>query len=232
MKSHKLSGFGGAGEEPILIKNDRFLLTLLLGVYLPLGIFSLLAVGVWQHGKGFLWDIPILQAVHTMSDPDWAPFVYILSKFGVFWGVFPIATLVALLLVHLRRWRSLTYLAFTLLGNIAINRTAKMVFQRERPSLWEMFVHKLDYAFPSGHAMSSMSLVAVLVILTLGSRWCWWVLVAGSVFITVIAWTRLYLGVHFPSDILAGWMLSLAWAIGVSLLIHPQETSNPRHQYY
>jgi undecaprenyl-diphosphatase len=39
-----------------------------------------------------------------------------------------------------------------------------------------------------------------------------------------IAWTRLYLGVHFPSDILVGWMVSLTWAFGVSLLIKPHLT--------
>lgn len=203
-------------------KKEHFLLLLLLGVYLPLGIFSSLAIGIWEHGKGFLWDIPILQAVHTLSDPTWEPYVRILSKFGVFWGVFPVATTVGLILLYLKRWRSLTYLAFTLLGNIAINRTAKMFFHRERPSLWEALSARLDYAFPSGHAMSSMVLIAVLVIITWGSRWCWWVLVAGGAFVVTIGWTRLYLGVHFPSDILAGWMLSLAWAVGVSLLIHPQ----------
>lgn len=204
-------------------KNDRFLLLLLLGVYLPLGIFAVLAVGIWQHGKGFLWDIPILQAVHATANPDWQPYVYLFSKLGVFWGVFPAATVVAFLLIYLRRWRSLSYLAFTLLGNIVINRTAKIVFHRERPSLWEVFSHELDYAFPSGHAMSSMSFVAVLIILTWGSRWWWWVLISGGAFVTAIGWTRLYLAVHFPSDILAGWMLSLAWAIGGSLLIHPLE---------
>lgn len=69
-----------------------------------------------------------------------------------------------------------------------------------------------------------MTLVAALVILTWGTYWCWWVLVVGSAFVLAIGWTRMYLGVHFPSDILAGWLVSVAWAIGVSLLIRPHLT--------
>jgi undecaprenyl-diphosphatase len=46
-------------------------------------------------------------------------------------------------------------------------------------------------------------------------------LTLGSPFVVAIAWTRLYLGVHFPSDILAGWMVAIAWAIGVSVVLKP-----------
>ncbi|MGA7937930.1 MAG: phosphatase PAP2 family protein, partial [Kovacikia sp.] len=69
---------------------------------------------------------------------------------------------------------------------------------------------------------SSMTFIIALVILTWGSRWCFWVIALGGVFVVAIAWTRLYLGVHYPSDILAGWAASIAWAIGVRLLIKPQ----------
>jgi membrane-associated phospholipid phosphatase len=53
------------------------------------------------------------------------------------------------------------------------------------------------------------------------TRWRWIVLGFGSLFVVIIGWTRLYLGVHYPSDILAGWMVSLSWAIGMNLLIRP-----------
>jgi undecaprenyl-diphosphatase len=66
-----------------------------------------------------------------------------------------------------------------------------------------------------------MTFIAALVILTWGSRWYWLILVVGSSFVVAIAWTRLYLGVHFPSDILAGWMVAIAWAIGVSVVLKP-----------
>ncbi len=72
------------------------------------------------------------------------------------------------------------YFATTAVGSIIINRTAKVLLHRVRPHLWESPAPEFDYGFPSGHAMSSMTFVAALVILTWGSRWCWWVIVLGD----------------------------------------------------
>ena len=100
-----------------------------------------------------------------------------------------------------------------------------ILMHRVRPDLWTSPAPELDFGFPSSHAMNSMTLVAALVILTWGSPWCLLVLIGGSVYAIAIAWTRLYLGVHFPSDILAGWMVSVAWAIGVSFLVRLKRTA-------
>jgi membrane-associated phospholipid phosphatase len=214
----------------LLITYRSSLLILLSGVFLPLFVFGELAEDVWENKGGFPWDLPILLAIHSTAQPQLDVFASIVTKLGVFWGVFPVATIIALALLAKRRWHQLAYLVTTLLGSIIINRTAKVLLHRVRPHLWESPAPELDYGFPSGHAMSSMTLVAVLVILTWGSRWCWLVLIAGGVFVLAIGWTRLYLGVHFPSDILAGWTVSIAWATGVSLIIRPHRTkriSNP-----
>lgn len=205
--------------QQLLMTHWRSLLVLLLGVFLPLQVFGELAEDVWENEGGFPWDVPVLLAVHSTANPQLDVVVTMLTKLGVFWGVFPIATVTALLLFNRRRWRSLTYLIVTLLGSIIINRTAKVLLHRVRPHLWESPAPEFDYGFPSGHAMSSMTLVAVLVILTWRSPWRWLVLIVGTIFVLVIGWTRLYLGVHYPSDILAGWMVSVGWAVGVSLII-------------
>ncbi len=211
--------------QKLLVAHWRSLLLLLIGVYLPLQIFGELAEDVWENEGGFPWDVPILLAIHTTESPQMNVFASILTKFGVFWGVFPIATAIALLLLLRRRWRSLVYLLTTLLGSIIINRSAKVLLHRVRPHLWSSPAPEFDYGFPSGHAMSSMTLVAALLILTWNSRWRLPVLLVGGLFVLAIGWTRLYLGVHYPSDILAGWMVSIAWAIGVSLLIRPYLTN-------
>lgn len=207
--------------KKLLIDRWRSLLLLLIGVYLPLLVFGSLAMVILENQGGFPWDEPILLAVHKTAQAQLDVFAVTLTKFGVFWGVFPVATITSVVLLRQRRWRSLIYLFITLLGSYFINRAAKVLLHRIRPHLWNSLSPQLDYSFPSGHAMSSMTLIAVLIILTWGTRWRWLFVVFGSLFVVAIGWTRLYLGVHFPSDILAGWMISLAWSIGVSLILRP-----------
>jgi undecaprenyl-diphosphatase len=210
--------------QQLLIAHWRSLLVLLIGVYLPLQVFGELAEEVWENEGGFPWDVPILLAIHMTSQPRLDVFATTLTKFGVFWGVFPISAVIVLVLLRQRKWRSIAYLISTLLGSIIINRTAKVLLHRVRPHLWKSPSPELDYGFPSGHAMSSMTLVVALIILTWGTRWCWLVLIVGGLFVLAIGWTRLYLGVHYPSDILAGWMVSIAWAVGVSFVIKLHST--------
>ncbi|MFB2879033.1 phosphatase PAP2 family protein [Floridanema aerugineum] len=208
--------------KELFIARWRGLLLLFLGVYLPLQSFMLLAVQVRENAEGFPWDQPILLAIHQTSRRQLDLLAVNLTKFGSIKIVFPIVLLISLILLFQKQWRSLTFLLTTATGATIINRTAKEIMHRVRPHLWQSPAPELDYAFPSGHAMTSMTLIAALVILTWGIIWCLPILIFGSLFVVAIGWTRLYLGVHFPSDILAGWTVAIAWAIGVSLLIKPQ----------
>ncbi|BAZ21587.1 phosphoesterase [Kalymmatonema gypsitolerans NIES-4073] len=211
-------------SQKLLVSRWRSLLLLLVGIYLPLQIFGLLAVEVWKHEGGFPWDVSVLVAIHSTAQAQLDVIAVTLTKFGSFRLVFPVVSVLGLVLLIQKRWRSLTYLFTSVVGSGIINRTAKEFMHRVRPHLWDSQAPELDFSFPSGHSMTSMTLVATLVILTWGSVWCWVILIVGSLFVLAIAWTRLYLGVHFPSDILAGWMVSIAWAIGVSLIIRPHLT--------
>jgi undecaprenyl-diphosphatase len=207
--------------QQLFVAHWRSLLSLLIGVYLPLQIFGLLALDLRQNEGGFSWDLPILVAIHTTSQAYLDTFAVTLTKFGSFPVVLFLVCVIGPIFLLMRRWRSLTYLLITILGSSFITRTLKELMHRVRPQLWDSLSPELDYAFPSGHATASMALVAALVVLTWGSAWCWFILIFGSLFVLAIAWTRLYLGVHFPSDILAGWMVSVAWAVGVGLILKP-----------
>src|SRR3546814_9961968 len=67
--------------------------------------------------------------------------------------------------------------------------------------------------------MGSMTLAAVLVLLAWPTRWRWPVVAAMAVFVPMVGLSRVYLGVHFPSDILAGWAAALVWTTGAYLLL-------------
>ncbi|MBD2534242.1 phosphatase PAP2 family protein [Nostoc flagelliforme FACHB-838] len=211
--------------QNLLITYWRSLLLLFVGIYLPLQIFGLLALEVRYNEGGFPWDLPILVTVHSLAQPQLDVFATIVTKLGSFRTVLPVLSAITLILLVQRRWRSLTYLLITAAGSATINRTAKEFWHRVRPDLWTSVAPEFDYSFPSGHAMTSMTLITLLVVLTWGSIWCWLTVILGSVYLLAIGWTRLYLGVHFPSDIIAGWMVAIAWAIGVSFIIRPLSQS-------
>jgi undecaprenyl-diphosphatase len=71
------------------------------------------------------------------------------------------------------------------------------------------------FSFPSGHAMQSMAVGAALVILLWETRWRYVALLLSASFVLAVGLSRIYLGVHYPSDILAGWAASVAWVVGL-----------------
>ncbi|MBN3896650.1 MAG: phosphatase PAP2 family protein [Nostoc sp. NOS(2021)] len=208
----------------LLIARWRSLLLLLIGVYLPLQAFEILTVKIWQNQAGLPWDVPILLGVHSTVNPQLDVLAVALAIIGLPWTAIPILGAIALILLLQKRWRSLAYLLTASVGSIIINRLAKELMHRVRPQLWQSIAPESSFAFPSAHAMTSITLVAILLFLTWASSWRWLVLMFGSLYVIAIAWCRLYLGVHFPSDILAGWMVALGWTIGVSLIIKPYRT--------
>ena len=120
-------------------------------------------------------------------------------------------------LVLVRRWRTLALVVGSTVGGAMVNGFLKSHFARPRPSVVPHLTHVLTESFPSGHAMLS-----AIVYLTLGAllaqlverRWLRAYLVGVALSLTLlIGVTRVYLGVHYPTDVLGGWMAGLAWAL-------------------
>jgi membrane-associated phospholipid phosphatase len=192
-----------------------------IGLYLPLLLFHCLAFMVWSSST-FIWENSLLYILHTTATPQIDEIASTLTHFGMKWGVFPVAIGIALILLLQGQWSILRYWVLTFTSSIACCTFAKVLWHRARPQLWESFYPlPSDFSFPSGHATASMTLVVALTLLLWKSRWRFPVLGFGSLFVLIVAWTRLYLGVHYPSDILAGWMIAIAWAVGLHALLHP-----------
>jgi membrane-associated phospholipid phosphatase len=97
-----------------------------------------------------------------------------------------------------------------------LNQTLKAAFQRTRPDVFEWLVQVGHLSFPSGHAMNSMVFYTVTAY-SIGhvvgpGRARSGVYAFAAFIIGMIGFTRLYLGVHFPSDVLAGYTVGLIWA--------------------
>jgi undecaprenyl-diphosphatase len=115
----------------------------------------------------------------------------------------------------------LLLLLATILGGTAINRVMKFFFARERPDI-EWLVEVTSKSFPSGHAMLSAAVYLTLATLLAQreSRNSIKVFFLGSAMLLtfLVGTSRIYLGVHFPTDVLAGWIAGSVWAM-ICLLV-------------
>lgn len=187
-------------------------------VLLPLWAFGGLAEEV-HEGEAFFFDRPLLRWAQSLHSPALDSVFLFFSKVGYAWGVVPADGLLVLVLALVRRYREGLFAGLALAGSGLLNMAAKHYFGRARPTLWESLAPEGTYSFPSGHAMGSMTLAAVLVLLAWRTRWRWPVLVMMLGFVIMVGASRVYLGVHYPSDIIAGWAAALAWVFGIYLLL-------------
>lgn len=186
------------------------------------GAFGLLADEVLE-GDTLNFDLAILNWFRVPGDPTqmigptWLQeAVRDMTSLGSFslLGLITIVVVVALLLQH--KARTGWYLAACVVGGAILSTVLKDLFNRPRPDL-PAVARVFTASFPSGHATES-----AVVFLTIG------VLLAEStverplkafylgvaIFLTLLVGvTRIYLGVHYPTDVLAGWMLGTAWAL-------------------
>jgi undecaprenyl-diphosphatase len=132
-------------------------------------------------------------------------------------GLAVIGTIASIVLAIKRRWRWLIYLAITWGGGVALDEELKHYFARARPALAEALRQASGYSFPSGHAMGSTILFGALAYLASRAlpRWRWKAAVnaLACTLVLSVALSRVYLGVHWISDIAAGVSAGLLWVV-------------------
>ncbi|MEN5187440.1 phosphatase PAP2 family protein [Luteimonas sp. TWI596] len=203
----------------LLRRHGWKLMLLFAGVLLPMWGFMELADEV-HEAEAIPFDEPLLLYANQMAREGFDRVFLFFSQIGYARGVVPVDIGLVVLLLALRRWRDGLFAALATGGSALLNLGTKQLFARDRPSLWASIAPEATYSFPSGHAMGSMTLALVLVLLTWPTRARWWTVAAMVVFVPMVGLSRIYLGVHYPSDILAGWAAASAWVVGVYLLLY------------
>src|SRR4029079_15919913 len=130
--------------------------------------------------------------------------------------VLSIVSITGLFLWLTRHRYSAALLLVATAGGIGLNNILKAGFSRPRPRIFEWGTTASSYSFPSGHAMSATVVYVTVAYLAArlqkphSARLA--TLAAAAVVIATICFSRLYLGVHYPSDVAAGVILGLGWA--------------------
>jgi undecaprenyl-diphosphatase len=200
-----------------------------------LGILILLfavAAGAWsfaklasevREGETYGFDRRILLSMRRPGDlaPRGSPAVQeaardITGLGGV--AVLGLVTTIAVGFLALDGKSHMAYFAFTsVVGGLIASTLLKDIFQRPRPDIVPHLAYAANTSFPSGHSM--MSAVTYLTLGALLARSqerrrlkAWFLLIAASLTF-MVGVTRVYLGVHWPTDVLAGWMAGATWAL-------------------
>lgn len=207
-------------NDKVLEKSTPFsilLLEFIVGSALIIGlVFIFFEIREEILEKEFeLFDMQLLHFFYNLRTPILNAIMKIITDFG---ATTMIVLWVGLIIVlSIKKYvREAVLLGFVLSMAAIINGCLKLIFQRPRPQ-FEPLVIENSYSFPSGHAMDSTVFYLMLVYLTYhltrNKKLTVLVGVIASFMILAIGISRIYLGVHYPSDVLAGFVAGLCWLL-------------------
>jgi undecaprenyl-diphosphatase len=176
-----------------------------------------------------------LRAAHDPSLPLAPPWVTMAAMDVTALGSVTVLSLLVLfvtgLFAVLGRWREAAVMLLASFSGSALSNGLKLLFGRDRPDEAWRLVEAFNPSFPSGHAM--LSAVIYLTLGALAARFATRrrlkaFVIGGAVTVTLmVGASRVYLGVHWPSDVLAGWCLGGAWALGWWLAVQAWDRFRP-----
>lgn len=169
-----------------------------------------------------VFDNAFIWLVRYFASPDVDRVMIFITNlgYGDIYGI--IVLLTFLMLAYFQRWREVAGLALCLGGGAVLNVLLKYLFERTRPELFRV-VEATGYSFPSGHAMVSLcfyGMVALLTVRNVQSPYGRSAIISCAVLlVAAIGVSRIYLGVHYPTDVIAGYAAGAMWLFfSVSLL--------------
>ncbi len=183
-----------------------------------------------RAGDTLRFDETIRNWVHQFASPGMTTFMKVVSMMGA--QILALELLIAFLVFARLRWkRAAFWLAIAMVGALLLEATLKYAYHRIRPPAY--FVPEpASFSFPSGHSLTSFCFYGVLAglladrIKSLPWRIAVWILAA--VLIIAIGFSRIYLGVHYPSDVLAGYLAATVWVGTIIVLDHVRKVKVSR----
>lgn len=204
-------------NDPELSEKPASLISVVLSMSLAITVLAIILFS-WiademREGDTIRFDDNVRSFVHSFSSPAMTKFMFAMSFMGAT-GLILMLLAAVILCVGKKWYRALGWLALTLAGAAVLSLTLKNGFHRARP---EVFFGTLphSYSFPSGHALFSFCFYAVMAgLINARVRSLWLRVVVFSVaavMIVLIGLSRIYLGVHYPSDVVAGYVAGAIW---------------------
>jgi len=195
-----------------------------LGIFLVAGVV-VAAIGTWGFaeiaetvlaGRTQAFDESVLRWIGAHHTPLLDSAMLEITALGTGTVVVMIVGIAALFLILTRHKYSGLLLLVATAGGGILGMVLKLRFDRPRPHIFTWGTQAISSSFPSGHAMSATIVYATVAYLAARLQkhnWSRWLtMLAAALVIALICFSRLYLGVHYPSDVVAGVVIGLSWA--------------------
>ena len=215
-------------DKPKKRKSVFLLLGALLIAAAALFVFGWLAEEMLE-GDIQQFDTFVRTAVHQLATPGLTRLMQVFSFFGSAAAVTAMCLAAICVSLYYRRTQTAAMLAVMMLGVAALDVALKLAFHRPRPVAF-FGATPSTYSFPSGHALGSFCfygmLAAILAARARGRDAKFGIWMAAALLVGLIGFSRIYLGVHYPSDVIAGYCAAVVWVGAVSFLeraLSPEE---------
>ncbi len=184
----------------------------LISCFITLIILFWLFKGVLKR-ETFNFDQSFLLALHHDENPALDQFMLLITQLGNPQIMIPVFVFSLGILWWKNKLLEAKVFAIGCLGATFLNLELKVIFERVRPALWKQLITETSFSFPSGHALGSLFLYGFLAYLLAQNypRFTPIIYTLATLLIMTIGFSRLYLGVHWPSDVLAGYSISIIW---------------------
>ena len=198
-----------------------FPLTMIICIIISgLMTFNELAEQIEESDWMLTLDANIARTAFELRSEWLAQFFFYFTKLGSFPYVVALCILVIAIAIYLKKYIYIIAIVITMLGTGAAIQIGKNYFHRVRPVDYSFYTEH-SYSFPSGHSMAAVAFYGMIFYLIirndLSHRKFWFY--AGILFILLLGFSRIYLGVHFLTDVLAGYVLGLSWLLfGISII--------------
>lgn len=200
------------------LKLQPLLTTIRLGglalAAIALWLFTYIAEEVFEH-ETQAFDANVLLSIRSLQRSWLDPIMVFVTNIGDPRVLLVVCVVLSVILV-LRHYKAEAMtIAIAGFGALGLNFVLKNLFARARPELWSRIVDVTNYSFPSGHAMLSMVIYGLLGYLLATQFYRWRVVIAtiSTLLILLIGFSRLYLGVHWLTDVMAGYAAGLVWLV-------------------
>jgi len=203
--------------EPVKRQRDRLALAGIAVVFAASIAFAVVAFAVADRDPILARDLQVLVWLHTHGNPVFTAFLLSVSYLHSLLGIAAFSVILAIALARRHKWYWVLSLALTITGGMLLNLAIKLAFHRGRPVWEDPIITLATPSFPSGHTAAATLFYGFLGVYLISHVTGLAVRIAVAigclVMVMLVAFSRMYLGVHYPSDVLAAMSASTAWLV-------------------